>query len=54
MLEKAGFQFEGIMKNHAVKNGQVLDLTWEVNGLRFTPMIYNHGNTANTFGKVCK
>lgn len=26
-LEKAGFQFEGLMKNHAVKNGKVLDMT---------------------------
>lgn len=26
VLEKAGFQFEGIMKNNAVKNGQVLDM----------------------------
>lgn len=26
-LEKAGFQFEGLMKNHAIKNGKVLDMT---------------------------
>ena len=26
VLEKAGFQLEGIMKNQAVKNGQVLDM----------------------------
>ena len=26
MLEKAGFQFEGILKNNAVKNGQILDM----------------------------
>ena len=26
VLEKAGFQFEGILKNNAVKNGQVLDM----------------------------
>lgn len=25
-LEKAGFTFEGIMKNNAVKNGMVLDM----------------------------
>lgn len=27
VLEKAGFQFEGIMKCHAVKNGQILDMS---------------------------
>lgn len=26
VLEKAGFQFEGIMKSNAVKNGQILDM----------------------------
>ena len=26
VLEKAGFQFEGILKNNACKNGQVLDM----------------------------
>lgn len=26
VLEKAGFQFEGIMKCNAVKNGQILDM----------------------------
>ena len=26
VLEKAGFQFEGILKNNAFKNGQVLDM----------------------------
>ena len=26
VLEKAGFQLEGILKNNAVKNGQVLDM----------------------------
>ena len=51
VLEKAGFQFEGILKNNAVKNGQVLDMALyaytrqdneqTVNGLRlFTPMKY--------------
>ena len=26
VLEKAGFQFEGLMRNNAVKNGQVIDM----------------------------
>ena len=26
VLEKSGFKLEGIMKNNAVKNGQVLDM----------------------------
>lgn len=26
VLEKAGFQFEGLLRNNAVKNGTVLDM----------------------------
>lgn len=37
-LEKAGFQFEGIMKNHAVKNGMVLDMA--LYGLTRTVEVY--------------
>ena len=31
VLEKAGFQFEGILKNNAFKNGQVLDMALYAN-----------------------
>lgn len=26
VLEKAGFQFEGLLRNNAIKNGKVLDM----------------------------
>lgn len=26
VLEKAGFQFEGLLRNNAIKNGKVLDV----------------------------
>jgi RimJ/RimL family protein N-acetyltransferase len=26
VLEKAGFQFEGILRQNAIKNGQILDM----------------------------
>lgn len=59
MPEKAGFTFEGFMKNNAVKNGKVLDMALysltrnmeqTVNGLRFTPMQYSAKADASESG----
>ena len=52
VLEKAGFQFEGLLRQNAIKNGQHIDMKMysvlkppsirpldTINGLRFTPMV---------------
>lgn len=40
VLEKAGFQFEGLLRSNAVKNGKVIDMKM-YSLIRFTPMELN-------------